>query len=222
MFAITFGVCSAMFSCARTFSELRRVQPKEDFPKMRQRLLGLIALAALSMILPGCDNNGNNNANTTANTNANHNANLATPTPTPAIANTNSNRAPTREEYERNKEQYQREAKGSGRTIGSGVNDGWLWVKTSFDFAAADALGVSTINVDVDNSVVTLSGTVASAAQRTRAEQVAKAVDGVKSVRNQLKVSALSNTNTNANANHNANANRAAGTNRNANRNANR
>ena|ERR1043165_7009488 len=188
---------------------------------MRQRLSGLIALAVLSIILPGCDNTANNNG--TANLNANRNANLAaSPTPTPAVANTNSNRAPTREEYERNKEQYQREAKGSGRTIGSGVNDGWLWVKTRFDLAAADDLRDSTINVDVDNSVVTLSGTVASAAQRTRAEQVAKAVDGVKSVRNQLKVSALSNTNTNANANHNANANRAAGTNRNANRNANR
>ena len=190
---------------------------------MRQRLLGLIALAALSMILPGCDNNGNNNANTTANTNANHNANLATPTPTPAIANTNSNRAPTREEYERNKEQYQREAKGSGRTIGSGVNDGWLWVKTRFDLAAADDLRESTINVDVTNAVVTLTGSVASAAQKTRAEQVAKSVEGVKSVRNELKVSPSGNTNANANANanhnanHNANANRAAGTNRNAN-----
>jgi len=193
---------------------------------MRQRLLGLIAIAVLSIILPGCDN-ANNNANGNLNANANRNANLAaSPTPTPAVANTNSNRAPTREEYERNKEQYQREAKGSGRTIGSGVNDGWLWVKTRFDLAAADDLRDSTINVDVDNAVVTLSGTVASAAQRTRAEQVAKAVEGVKSVRNQLKVSASGNTNgnanANANANHNANANRAAGTNRNANRNANR
>ena len=188
---------------------------------MRQRLLGLMALAALSIILPGCDNNGNNNANTTANTNRNANV-AASPTPTP-VANTNSNRAPTREEYERNKEQYQREAKGSGRTIGSGVNDGWLWVKTRWDLAAADDLRDSTINVDVDNGVVTLTGTVASAAQKTRAEQVAKSVEGVKSVRNELKVSPSGNTNANANANanhnanHNANANRAAGTNRNAN-----
>ena len=176
---------------------------------MRQRLLGLIAIAVLSIILPGCDN-ANNNANTTANTNTNRNANLAaSPTPTPAIANTNSNRAPTREEYERNKEQYQREAKGSGRTVGSGVNDGWLWVKTRFDLAAADDLRDSTINVDVDKGVVTLTGTVASAAQKTRAETVAKAVDGVTGVKNMLKVSA-GNTNANANSNantHNGNAN---------------
>ena len=103
------------------------------------------------------------------------------------------------------------------------MNDGWLWVKTRFDLAAADDLRDSTINVDVSNAVVTLTGSVASAAQKTRAEQVAKSVEGVKSVRNELKVSPSGNTNANANANanhnanHNANANRAAGTNRNAN-----
>jgi hypothetical protein len=188
------------------FSELRSRSTKEDFPKMTRRFLALIALAVLSLVLPGCDNTANNNANA----NANRNANLAaSPTPTPANtnANTTTGRAPTREEYERNKEQYQREAKGSGRTIGSGVNDGWLWVKARFDLAAADDLRDSTINVDVDNAVVTLTGTVASAAQRTRAEQVAKSVEGVKSVRNQLKVSPSGNANANANANRNANRN---------------
>ena len=173
---------------------------------MTRRFLALIALAVLSLVLPGCDNTANNNANA----NANRNANLAaSPTPTPANtnANTTTGRAPTREEYERNKEQYQREAKGSGRTIGSGVNDGWLWVKARFDLAAADDLRDSTINVDVDNAVVTLTGTVASAAQKARAEAVAKAVEGVKSVKNQLKVSA-GNTNANANAKPKANANK--------------
>jgi hypothetical protein len=183
---------------------------------MRQRLIGLIVLAVLSMILPGCNNTANYNSNANANANANRNANLAaSPTPT---ATAETRRAPTREEYERDKERYQREAKGSGRTIGTGVNDGWLWVKTRFDLAAADDLRDSTINVDVDNAVVTLSGTVASAAQKTRAEQVAKSVDGVKSVKNLLKVQAsTTNANANANANRAANANRPA-----ANANANR
>jgi hypothetical protein len=84
------------------------------------------------------------------------------------------------------------------------LNDGWLWVKTRFDLAAADDLRDSTINVDVDQAVVTLTGTVASAAQKTRAEQVAKAVEDVKSVRNQLKV-APSGANANGNANRNVN-----------------
>jgi osmotically-inducible protein OsmY len=84
------------------------------------------------------------------------------------------------------------------------LNDAWLWTKTRFDLAAADDLRDSTIDVDVDNGVVTLTGTVASAAQKTRAEQAVKSVEGVKSVKNQLKVAA-----DNANANtRKANANK--------------
>ena len=174
---------------------------------MRRRITGLIVLAAFSALIAGCD--GAANRNQTANANANANANAAI-SPTPGtVANNNANanrRAPTREEYEREKDRYNREAKESGRTVGTGANDGWLWVKTRFELATADDLRDSTINVDVDNAVVTLSGTVASAAQRTRAEAVAKAVEGVGSVRNQLKV-ASGNANANANARP-ANANR--------------
>ena len=163
---------------------------------MRSRITGFIAVAALAVLLPGCDNTANSNVTT----NRNANATAASPSPTVAAnANTNSNRAPTRAEYEANKERYNREAKESGRKVGTGANDTWLWIKTRFDLAAADDLRDSTINVDVDNDVVTLSGTVASAAQKTRAEAVAKAVEGVKSVRNQLKVQP-SNSNANSNA----------------------
>ena len=172
---------------------------------MRFRIFALMTAVTLCVV-SGCNQTGNENR--TANANANANANvpiIASSTPVPN-ANANSRRAPTREEYERDKERYNREAKGSGRTVGSGVNDGWLWVKARFDLAAADDLRDSTINVDVDNAVVTLSGTVASAAQKTRAEQVAKSVEGVKSVKNMLKVSA-GNANANANANSNKNAN---------------
>lgn len=178
---------------------------------MSSRIAGLIAIAAISISLLGCDGTANNNANT--NVNANHNANLAaSPSPT-AVANANTNRPPTREEYERDKARYQREAKESGRTVGGGLNDGWLWVKARFDLAAADDLRDSTINVDVDNAVVTLSGTVASAAQKTKAEQVAKSVEGVKSVKNMLKVT-TGNANTNANKSANANANKKANANK--------
>lgn len=173
------------------------------------RFIGTITAVILVLLFIGCNGTTNENrananaanANTNATANTNANANLT------ANANTNTRRAPTREEYERDKERYQREAKQAGRTVGTGLNDGWLWVKTKFDLAAADDLRDSTINVDVNNAAVTLSGTVASPAQKTKAEQVAKAVEGVKSVNaNQLKV-APSNTNT-ASANKNANANK--------------
>jgi osmotically-inducible protein OsmY len=158
---------------------------------MKRLFLGIISIAILALSL-ACNGNYNGNANANGNynraVNANANAN-ANVSPTP--------RAGTREDYERNRERYQREAKESGRTVGSGANDLWLWVKTRFDLAAADDLRDSTINVDVDNDVVTLTGTVANAAQRARAEAVAKSVEGVKSVRNQLKVSPSGNTNAN-------------------------
>jgi len=158
---------------------------KEDW--MKYRVFGFIAVSLLALALAGCGyettntNNANANANVAANTNANANTAVAN-------ANTNTRRAPTREEYDRDKDRYQREAKESGRKVGTGLNDGWLWVKTKFELAAADDLRDSTINVDVDNEVVTLSGTVASPAQKTKAVQVAKAVEGVKSVKDTLKV----------------------------------
>ena len=151
--------------------------------------------------------NDNRAANANANANAQANANIPA-TSTPVTTANNNRRAPTREEYEKDKERYSREAKEQGRTVGTGLNDGWLWVKTRFDLAAADDLRDSTINVDVDKGVVTLTGTVASAAQKTRAETVAKSVEGVTGVKNQLKVQTA-----NANANANTNA-RKANTNR--------
>src|SRR5687767_3295280 len=162
---------------------------------MRRRITGLIAFAALSVILTACNGTANNQ-NANANANANRNANVvASPTPT-VNANTGTvGRAPTREEYERDRDRYQREARESGRTVGTGANDGWLWVKTRFELATADDLRDSTINVDVDNAVVTLTGTVANAAQKTKAEQLVKAVEDVKSVKNMLKVGTSDNTN---------------------------
>lgn len=161
-----------------------------------------MAFAALALTACGDMANSNRNANANmANANVNTNAQMANKN-----ANENANAARkgmTREEYEKDKARYQKEAKDSGRTVGTGINDGWLWVKTRFDLAAADDLRDSTINVDVSNDVVTLTGTVASAEQKAKAEQVAKAVAGVKSVTNNLKVAPSGNTNTNARANMN-------------------
>jgi len=172
---------------------------------MSKRIFGLIAAGVLATTFTACE--GGANSNNVNNANANR---APSPTPT-AVVNANTNTrptAPTREEYDRDKERRDREAREearrSGRTVGTGANDAWLWVKTKFDLAAVDDLRDSTINVDVDNAVVTLTGTVASAAQKTRAEQSAKSVEGVRSVRNRLTVASG-----NANANTRpANANR--------------
>src|SRR5947208_10911526 len=147
---------------------------------MKSTFFALITVLSLALFVASCNQNENGNATANANLNANANtrANSNTPviassTPEPTNANDNR-RGATREEYERDKDRYNREAKESGRTVGSGLNDGWLWVKTRFDLAAADDLRDSTINVDVSNDVVTLTGTVASQAQVAKADQVAK------------------------------------------------
>jgi len=156
----------------------------------RSKLIAFIAsVTLLGVGAVGCETTTNSNTNTNANmaaTNANMNAN--------ANMNTNSSGRSTnanisREEYERERESFAEDARRLGRTIGTGANDGWLWTKTRALLAAADDLRDSTINVDVDNAVVTLSGTVATQAQKNRAAQVAKGVEGVKSVTNNLAVS---------------------------------
>jgi osmotically-inducible protein OsmY len=148
--------------------------------------------AVLALSLSGCSQTANDNTNNSANTNANANA---AATNTNANANTNTKRALTREEYEKNKQSYTEKAKSLGRKIGAGLDDGWLWTKTRFDLAAANDLKDSTINVDVENGIVTLSGTVDNPEQRAKAETIAKSVEGVKGVKNLLKVAANANAN---------------------------
>jgi osmotically-inducible protein OsmY len=50
------------------------------------------------------------------------------------------------------------------------------------------ALKVTDISVTTENSVVSLSGTVKTRSERTKAAEVARHVEGVKQVRNGLKV----------------------------------
>lgn len=121
----------------------------------------------------------NANSNTAIVVNAN-----ATSTPAPRAANSNI----SREDYDKNRADYEKD-KGSS-TIGQGANDSWLWFKTKTALATTDDLRDSTINVDVVNDKITLKGTVATAAQKAQAETVAKGIEGQKGVTNQLTVRA--------------------------------
>jgi osmotically-inducible protein OsmY len=78
-------------------------------------------------------------------------------------------------------------ARKTGRTI----DDGWIKSKIYAQYMADwnDILDDSDINVDVKNNMVTLNGTVKSAAAKARAVSVAKNTDGVKGVTDLLKVS---------------------------------
>jgi hypothetical protein len=163
----------------------------------RKRLITLIAgITLASFIAAGCDT-ATHNANN-ANTNLNANASRADNNANRNDGRPNANMS--REDFDKQKDSIGKQARDLGRTIGSGANDLWIWTKTRSALAAADDLRDSTINVDVENDVVTLTGTVASAAQKTRASQVARGIEGVKNVVDKLQVSS-GNTNRNGNAN---------------------
>ena len=76
------------------------------------------------------------------------------------------------------------------RSTGRAMDDGWIKSKIYAQYMADwnTVLDDSNIDVDVDNNVVTLSGTVKSAEAKAKAVATAKATDGVKSVRDNLKV----------------------------------
>jgi hypothetical protein len=148
-------------------------------------------LAAIGIALVGCNTSTNtNNANMRS---ANNTAVLTNTSTTYSNTNTyssNSNRWNaniSREEYEKNRSEYERN-KGTSETIGQSVEDSWLWFKTKSALMTTSDLRDSTINVDVDNGTITLKGTVASAAEKTKANQVANGIEGKKKVVDQLKV----------------------------------
>jgi osmotically-inducible protein OsmY len=164
----------------------------------KNRFAVFLASAALTVGAAGCSttnesnsNARNANSNTAVVTNNNGNANtsgvntLNANSGTTGTTNANISRA----DYDRDRARYDREG-GTGRfsgTIGQGAEDGWIHFKVRTALAAADNIRDSTINVDVNNGVVTLRGTVADNAQRARAEAAAR-VDGVSTVRNQLTI----------------------------------
>jgi hypothetical protein len=179
-----------------------------------KRLSTLLAAAALAAVTAGCDSGTNSNANANANranaNTANANATVNANTTTNMAGGTYNRNYNSRDEYQKDDTNYRAEAKNAGSTVGSGLEDGWIHVKTRAALAAVDDLRDSTINVDVDNNVVTLRGTVANAAQKAKAADEAKKIEGVKSVTNKLEVRAdgAGSSNSGAANNSGTNANR--------------
>jgi hyperosmotically inducible protein len=73
---------------------------------------------------------------------------------------------------------------------GRKIDDGWIKSKIYAQYMADwnTILDDSNIDVDVKDNVVTLNGTVKSNEAKSKAVSVAKATDGVKSVRDNLRV----------------------------------
>jgi hyperosmotically inducible protein len=71
---------------------------------------------------------------------------------------------------------------------GEVMTDGWITTRVNSRFVNEDLLKGSNINVDTDKHVVTLKGTVTTAAGRNKAGVVAKGTEGVQRVVNQLTI----------------------------------
>lgn len=152
-------------------------------------LLTIILIFTLAFI--GCETVPETNSNTAVVTNDNANAADANEVAEEDGDSWDWNDVPEkREDFDKDKEKYEKAAKDKYEddSIGDGANDLWLWTKTRASLATIDDLRDSTINVDVENEVVTLKGTVESDAGKKAAEEAAKKIEGVKEVKSELKV----------------------------------
>ena len=159
----------------------------------RMTLTTLITAIPLIVLASGCAetaSKNNANSNTVATVNSNTRA-------------TRANRGITREEFNKDRARYEIEAKELGRRVGAGAEDLWLWTKTRAALAYAEDLRDVTINVDVENNTVTLTGSVPTVEQKATAGEIAQSIEGVSSVKNELGVTASGNNNGNASANRN-------------------
>jgi len=78
------------------------------------------------------------------------------------------------------------------RTMGTMVDDSTISSKVKIELISAADVKARNIDVDVLNGVVTLTGLVDSTTEAKRAEEIAKSVEGVKSVTNFLTVGSRS------------------------------
>jgi osmotically-inducible protein OsmY len=82
----------------------------------------------------------------------------------------------------------------AAKKTGRAVDDGWIKSKIYAQYMADwnTVLNDADIDVDVQNNNVTLNGTVKTAEAKAKAVSIAKATDGVKSVKDNLRVATTS------------------------------
>jgi len=82
----------------------------------------------------------------------------------------------------------------TAKKAGRAIDDGWIKSKIYAQYLADwnTVLNDSDIDIDVANNMVTLNGTVKSSEAKAKAVSIAKGTDGVKGVKDNLKVSATS------------------------------
>jgi hyperosmotically inducible periplasmic protein len=80
------------------------------------------------------------------------------------------------------------EVEKGAKAVGTAADDTRITGEIKVKFGADDQVSASNIDVDTKNGVVTLKGTVKSSAERDKALEIAKAIDGVKDVHSYLTI----------------------------------
>lgn len=172
----------------------------------RNGLTILTALAA-ALALSGCGGAGEKAGGKNAATTAASNTSAATPAPTAAdggstaapgnaagaqttpAAGGDVARQPTPQVNGPRGASNKPPAKMPTPQVGSGGSDFFLFTQARAAVAADPELKSANVILDVKEGVVTLTGTVAGASQKSKAEQLVRSA-GAKGVKNQLQVSA--------------------------------
>jgi hyperosmotically inducible protein len=76
----------------------------------------------------------------------------------------------------------------TGETMGQNIDDTNITTSVKTKLAAEKGITLTRVQVDTNRGVVQLTGVVDSAGDRSKAEQIARGVGGVKSVVNNLQV----------------------------------
>jgi hyperosmotically inducible periplasmic protein len=76
----------------------------------------------------------------------------------------------------------------TGETMGQNIDDTTITTTVKTKLAAEKGITLTRVQVDTNRGVVQLTGVVDSASDRSKAEQIARGVGGVKSVVNNLQV----------------------------------
>jgi osmotically-inducible protein OsmY len=145
-----------------------------------KHFIWVAALMISSLALAAC-NDTTSNTNSTANSNANTST-IGTRTEPAATATATPRYTEEQAREEREK------AKANKETIGQSLEDAWVHTKVVAKLIGDSQTPERKINVDVVDGAVTLRGQVDTAEGKSEAERLAKDTDGVKSVKNELKV----------------------------------
>lgn len=76
----------------------------------------------------------------------------------------------------------------TGETLGQNIDDTTITTQVKAKLAAEKGSTLTRVQVDTNRGIVQLSGTVQTAADRARVEQVTRGVNGVRGVVNNLQI----------------------------------